>query len=339
MVDYNELSLEYAKCYQDKSRIYTIQNYLTTYDATKSKDVPFQLFPRQQDLCRTRGEANNVVTTKPRQAGITTTCGGFISAEILFAEKDAPITVLCIGNTLDLAQQMLYKIRDFAMQYPTWLWGDDDLIAKTANPLEPPEKRDLFKKCNDKELIFFNGSRVVARSSGPHASRGVGGVTWLIFDEAAFIDRFVADHCRPHAVVMAERLRKFVAERQMAMFAADDGPAFALAAGPTAKAPASVKAPDEPVTFVFASEGEDDAPGAWRAELAVPPGATAETPLTLKVGGRDVAGVFALSGVKLPLVDGAAEIPFGVFLAGIKDTDVSLRRPGGDAVKGKLLFF
>lgn len=189
MVDYNELSLEYAKCYQDKSRIYTIQNYLTTYDATKSKDVPFQLFPRQQDLCRTLGEANNVVTTKPRQAGITTTCGGFISAEILFAEKDAPITVLCIGNTLDLAQQMLYKIRDFAMQYPTWLWGDDDLIAKTANPLEPPEKRDLFKKCNDKELIFFNGSRVVARSSGPHASRGVGGVTWLIFDEAAFIEK------------------------------------------------------------------------------------------------------------------------------------------------------
>ena len=158
-------------------------------------------------------------------------------------------------------------------------------------------------------------------------------------DEAAFIDRFVAEHCRPHAVVMAERLRDFVSKRQMAMFAADDNPAFALAAGPAAKASASVKAPDEPVTFVFASEGEDDAPGAWRAELAVPPGATAETPLTLKVGGRDVAGVFALSGVKLPLVGGTAEIPFGVFLAGIKDTDVSLRRPGGDAVKGKLLFF
>lgn len=158
-------------------------------------------------------------------------------------------------------------------------------------------------------------------------------------DEAAFIDRFVAEHCRPHAVVMAERLRDFVSKRQMALFAADDGPAFALAAGPSAAASAAVKAPDEPVTFVFASEGDEDAPGAWRAELAVPPGATAETPLTLKVGGRDVAGVFALSGVKLPLMDGVAEIPFGVFLAGIKDTDVSLRRPGGDAVKGKLLFF
>lgn len=158
-------------------------------------------------------------------------------------------------------------------------------------------------------------------------------------DEAAFIDRFVAEHCRPHAVVMAERLRKFVAERQMALFAADDGPAFALAAGPAAKAPAAVKAPDESVTFVFASEGEEDAPGAWRAELSVPPGATADTSLALKVQGRDIAGVFTLSGIKLPLVDGAAEIPFGVFLAGIKDTDVSLSRPGGERVKGKLLFF
>ena len=158
-------------------------------------------------------------------------------------------------------------------------------------------------------------------------------------DEASFIDRFVAEHCRPHAVVMAERLGKFVAERQMALFAADDGPAFALAAGPAAKTPAAVKAPDEAVTFVFASEGEEDAPEAWRAELMVPPGATTQTPLALKVRGRDVTGVFTLSGMAIPLVDGAAEIPFGMFLAGIKDTDVSLRRPGGGTVKGKLLFF
>ena len=153
-------------------------------------------------------------------------------------------------------------------------------------------------------------------------------------DEAAFIDRFVADRCRPHAAVMAERLRKFAAERQMAMFAAEDDSAFALA-----KSPADVKSPDEPVTFVFASEGDADAPEAWRAELAVPPGATADTQLALKVSGKDVAGTFKLSGVALPLLDGAAEIPFGVFLTGIKDTDVSLSRPGVGAVKGRLLFF
>ena len=158
-------------------------------------------------------------------------------------------------------------------------------------------------------------------------------------DEAAFIDRFVAEHCRPHAEVMAERLRDFVSKRQMAMFAAVDEPTFALAAGPAAQGPASVKAPDEQVTFIFASAGEDDAADAWRAELVVPPGATIETMLTLRVSGRDVAGVFTLSGIALPLADGTAEIPFGAFLAGIRNTDVSLQRPGDGQVKGRLLFF
>lgn len=157
--------------------------------------------------------------------------------------------------------------------------------------------------------------------------------------EAAFLDRFVLDRCRPHALVMAERLQRFAMERQMAMFAEDDTPDFALAAGPSAPGGTAVKSPDEPVTFVFASEGDADAPGAWRAELAVPPGATADTLLSLKVSGDGAEGMFRLSGVSLPLEGGAAEIPFGAFLAGIKDTDVSLRRPDGTEKKGRLLFF
>lgn len=159
-------------------------------------------------------------------------------------------------------------------------------------------------------------------------------------DEAAFIDRFVAEHCRPHAVVMAERLQSFVAARQMALLDAADAAGFALAAGPSSSEPISVKAPDEPVTFVFASEGDADAPTAWRAELAVPPGATSDTPVPLKVAGRALeGGVFTLSGCALPLADGAAEIPFGLFLAGIKNTDVALRRVDGESISGKLLFF
>ncbi len=39
--------------------------------------------------------------------------------------------------------------------------------------------------------MLKNGCKVYARSSGPNASRGVGGVTWLIFDEAAFIENGV----------------------------------------------------------------------------------------------------------------------------------------------------
>ena len=188
MIDVQYLLSEYAKCYIDKSRVYMIQNYLKTYDATQRREVPFKLFPRQQDLCGSLGNASNVVTTKPRQAGITTTSGAFISCEMVLADKASPQTVLAIGNTLDLAQQMLFKIRDFLLQFPLWMWGNEFMDSEYDITKPPENKNVIFDVCNNKELRLKNGCKVVARSSGPDASRGVGGVTWLIFDEAAFIE-------------------------------------------------------------------------------------------------------------------------------------------------------
>ena len=100
-------------------------------------------------------------------------------------------------------------------------------------------------------------------------------------EESAFIERFTAAYCRPHQVVVAERLASFVAARQM-RFLASAGSNFAFAAGDSAPT-ASVEAPDEEVRFVFVSEGEADADGAWRAELTVPPKAGTQTMLTLVV--------------------------------------------------------
>lgn len=190
MIDFQKISEEYIKCFSDKSRIYMIEHYLKTYDATQKREVPYMLFPRQKVLCKTLGDAKNVVTTKPRQAGITTTAGGFISCEIVLSDKESPQTVLVIGNTLDLAQQMLFKIRDFLLQFPLWMWGNiqeyTDLGYDISKP--PLNKNIIFDVCNSKELRLKNGCKVVARSSGPDASRGVGGVTWLVFDESAFIE-------------------------------------------------------------------------------------------------------------------------------------------------------
>ena len=160
-------------------------------------------------------------------------------------------------------------------------------------------------------------------------------------DEKAFIDRFVADYCRPHETVVAARLAAFAAERQM-RFLSQGSRGFALAAGVSAPKQ-DVQAPEEEVRFTFASDGEADAEGAWRAELVVPPKAGPETMLSLKVvdgSGEAVdGGVFTLSGAALPLAGGRAEMPFGLFLAGIKDTEVSLRRADGETVRGRLLFF
>ena len=36
---------EYIRCFKDKSRIYFIENYLSTFNAMERKEVPFKLFP------------------------------------------------------------------------------------------------------------------------------------------------------------------------------------------------------------------------------------------------------------------------------------------------------
>lgn len=187
IIDYDYLRREYAKCALDKSRIYMIEHFLKTYDATRQREVQYLLFPRQKELCSTLGNAKDIVTTKPRQAGITTTCGAFIACEMCLANPESPQTVLTIGNTIDLAQQMLTKIKDFLLQFPLWMWGDEFTDLGLDITLPPPDTNVIFDVCNQKELKLKNGCKVVARSSGPDASRGVGGVTWLIFDEAAFI--------------------------------------------------------------------------------------------------------------------------------------------------------
>ncbi len=179
------ISEEYVKCFSDKSRIYMIENYLKTYDATQRKEVQYCLFPRQKIHCQTLAGPDDVCTEKPRQAGVTTTTAAFMSCELILASPESPVTILCIGNTLDLAQQMVTKIRDFIVQFPRWFWGEE---YWHPDPKHDNNKKKIFEICNQKEIKLTNGSRVVARSSGPDASRGVGGVTYLIFDEAAFIE-------------------------------------------------------------------------------------------------------------------------------------------------------
>ena len=182
MIDIGEISQEYIKCYSDKSRIYMIEHYFKTLDNTQKKEVPYILFPRQKDLCNALGTGSDVVTTKPRQAGITTTSSAFLACELVLADPDAPITVLAIGNTLDLAQQFVTKIRDFIKQLPRWFFGEE---YWSPDDKSEKNKSKIFITSNQKELKLCNGSRVVARSSGPDASRGVSSVRYLVFDEAA----------------------------------------------------------------------------------------------------------------------------------------------------------
>lgn len=185
IVDYDLLEQKYINWVVDKSRIQMIQDCFTTYDMRARSNVPFNLFPRQKDFLYALRDYQNNVTTKPRQAGITTCTAAFLACECALAAPESPETILVIGNKIDLAQQMVEKIKAFLWQVPRWVWGNE---YYNADPKHPNNKKDIFTTCNKSELVLFNGCKVIAKSSGQNAARGVSSVSWLVFDEAAFIE-------------------------------------------------------------------------------------------------------------------------------------------------------
>lgn len=180
---------DYIRGYQDKSRIYSIEKYLYTFNAMAGKKTPFRLFPRQRVFLETLATNRNVVSIKPRQCGITTLTSAWATFQCAYADPDAPETILCIGNKLDLAQQLITKIRDFLVQVPRYFWGEE---YYSPDPRSEKNKKSIFVKDSKSELELFNGCRVIARSSGENAARGISAVSILILDEAAFIENGVA---------------------------------------------------------------------------------------------------------------------------------------------------
>lgn len=181
----NEVRKEYVLSYTDKSRIYFIEKYLSTFNADAGKRTQFMLFPRQKAFLHSIAEHGRSIAIKHRQAGITTVTSAWVAAQMALADKARPETVLCIGNKLDLANQLVTKIREFLMQIPRWYWGDE---FYSPDPKSPKNTKDIFTKNSKSELQLFNGCAVYARSSGENAARGISAVSILIFDEAAFIE-------------------------------------------------------------------------------------------------------------------------------------------------------
>lgn len=185
MITVQEIKKEYVKCYRDRTRKYFIEHYLSTFNANERKTVPFKLFPRQIEFLNSLCYNPNTIAVKHRQAGITTVSAAWITGQIVFAKENSPETVLCIGNNLEIAQQLLTKISDFLLQVPRFFWGSD---FYSPDPKSEKNQKSIFVVKNTKELVLFNKCRVVARSSGENAARGVSAASIVIFDEAAFIE-------------------------------------------------------------------------------------------------------------------------------------------------------
>ena len=156
---------EYIKCYQDKSRIYFIENYLYTFNAMERSEVPFLLFPRQKEYLRACAEDDEVVTVKCRQSGISTVSAAYICGQCVFANKKSPETILCIANKLDQAIELTNKIVNFLDQVPAYTSARASQSA-VENPkclmISTPNGKDpLYYKTYSQALRGENNFRIV----------------------------------------------------------------------------------------------------------------------------------------------------------------------------------
>ena len=180
MLTRSEILLEYGKCLQ--SPVHAIETYLTTKDNTQGGIVPFILFPKQKEIIDAYEMYRQNLVTKPRQAGISTTTQAYMAYKVAFADKNNPEELLIIANKLKLAQKFVKGIKNFVEQMPRWCWGPD-YYGTPEN-----EARDLFEAKNSQtELELPNGCKIIAVATSEDALRGYA-PTWLVFDEAAFID-------------------------------------------------------------------------------------------------------------------------------------------------------
>ena len=180
---------EYIKCYNDKSRIYFIENYLSTFNAMERKDVPFKLFPRQKVFLKSAVEYNNLIAKKHRQAGITTLSAAWTCGQCVFARKGSPENILCIANKLEQAVELTNKITNFLDQVPRWMWGSE---FYSPDPDSEKNKKSIYIKKNKGYIELFNKCKIYARASSPNAARGVSSITCLVIDECAFIESGMA---------------------------------------------------------------------------------------------------------------------------------------------------
>ena len=179
MLTNEEILTEYFKSLKDP--IYAIETYLETKDNTQGGFVPFNLFPRQKEIVRAYESHRFNLVAKPRQAGISTTTQAYMAVKCAFADSDNPETVLLIANKLKLAQKFLRGIKDYLLQMPRWVWGDEYYGTPEK------EKKDIFLSNSKIEVELPNGCQIIAVATSEDALRGYT-PTYLIFDEAAFID-------------------------------------------------------------------------------------------------------------------------------------------------------
>ena len=154
---------EYVKCASDPVHFFRKYCYIT--HPIKGR-ILFHLYPFQEAVLQSFRANDYNIINKSRQLGISTLCAGYALWLMLFHKDKA---VLCIATKQLTAQNMVEKVQFMYNNLPSWLKGSKPVAS------------------NQTSLKLSNGSFIKATSASSDAGRSFA-VSWLIIDEAAFIE-------------------------------------------------------------------------------------------------------------------------------------------------------
>lgn len=159
--------------------------------------------------------------------------------------------------------------------------------------------------------------------------------------ERAVIAKVLDAKCRA-GNGLAERLDRFVRERQKRFFSVGSGEWRLVAANGMDLEEDAAGYAD--VQFVFVSDAAAPDEKSWRAVLKIPGDAEGSRMLELKVyegdGSAAGNGLFTVAGTTVLVENGVAGLQMDVFLVGIRNSSVSFQREGdSEPVSGNLMFF
>jgi len=163
------------------------------------------------------------------------------------------------------------------------------------------------------------------------------GAETLEYGERKTIEDFVGSNCRRYDPF--SKLRTWVAEHPASVFGQARG-SWRLVAGKISDKSSVV---EESLDLVYVSDSSSDATREWRAELSLPTTVSGDTMLTINViGPKGVeveSGTLIICSQRIEITHGCGHMSYQSFVAGLRDSCVTLVFPDGYKSKGALVLF
>jgi hypothetical protein len=159
---------EHQKCIDDKSRVYMIEKFLTTYDFTVKDFVPIKPFDEQKHILEIYSKSNKTIISKYRQSGITTISCAYVACESILNNNYDCAVITC--NT-EHGLNLINKIKTFIEQIPNCFYR---------------EKQNIFQIKTHKKLKLSNGSNIyTVKTLNDLIAKSP---NLIIFDEMSYIE-------------------------------------------------------------------------------------------------------------------------------------------------------